>query len=90
MHMYFPILIMGSNYTGQHVRPILSAKIQVAQNLLLKTLAKHIHLDSATALQQELNILKVHELFTLYVLIFVYKQCRNQFPGLFHQFLLYI
>ena len=47
------------------------AKIKVVQNLLLKTLAKRNRRDSAAALKRELNILKVHEMFTLNELIFV-------------------
>ena len=62
------------------------AKIHIVQHLLLKTLAKRNRLDSATALHRELNILKVYELLTLDVLIFVYKQRRHDLPGLFHQF----
>ena len=80
----FPHINYGIELYGSACKTYI-AKIQDVQNLLLKTLAKRNRRDSDTALHRELYILKVHELFTLNVLIFVYRQRRNQLPGLFHQ-----
>ena len=87
--LYYAYVFPLINYGIELYRSVCKtniAKIQVIQNLLIKTLAKRNRRDSAAALHRELNILKIHELFTLNVLIFVYKQRRNQLPGLFHQF----
>ena len=69
----FPHINYGIELYGSACKTNI-VQIQVVQNLLRKTLPTHNRLDSATALHWELNIIKVHELFTLNVLIFVYKQ----------------
>ena len=62
------------------------AKIHVVKNLLLRPLPKRNRRVSATTLHRERNILKVHDIFTLNILTFVYRQDMNQLPDLFHQF----
>ena len=55
-------------------------------HLLLRPLPKRNRRVSAATLHRERNILKVHDIFTVNILTFVYRQDRNQLPDLFHQF----
>jgi len=60
--IHCPILILCLNYVGQCIKTN-SSILQVFLKVLLKTLAKHKRHDNANALHQELNMLKVHELY---------------------------
>ena len=67
----FPHINYGIELCGSACKTNI-AKVQVVQIILLKTLAKHSSRANATSLYL--------------ALIFVYRQRRNQLPGLFHQF----
>ncbi len=81
----YPYITYGIEMYGTACKKYIS-KLQIMQNRLLKILTCKPYRYNSLQLHNELKILTVNSVYSLYVNVFVFKQYNHMLPNIFNQY----